>query len=209
MYFTTMKTEVIFDVETKRLFNEISTDNPGDLGISIACAYQRQVDDFDNELNGKMYSFWENELDGLWPILTSADRLIGFNSIKFDIPALSPYANGQDFSKIAHLDILVIVRESLGRSISLNSLVTETLGKAKIDDGVNAVTYWNSQIPENLEKLKLYCEEDVILTRDLYDYGFKNNFIYYKDKWDSRKQIAVNFKYPEKEASTSNQIGLF
>ena len=33
-----------------------------------------------------MKSFWVSDLDGLWPLMESAKRIIGFNTIKFDVP---------------------------------------------------------------------------------------------------------------------------
>jgi hypothetical protein len=36
--------EVFFDVETKKLFSEINTRAPGDLGVSVVSVYKRELD---------------------------------------------------------------------------------------------------------------------------------------------------------------------
>lgn len=203
-----MISEIIFDVETQKLFSEIDTENPGDLGISIVSLYKREVDADQTEISGKIYSFWENELDNMWSLFTGVKRVIGFNSVKFDVPALAPYAK-IDLAKLNHLDIMQIVRQVLGRSLSLNLLVNTTLGKTKSDSGVTAVEYFKSQNPEKLNKLKQYCEDDVNLTKELYDYGVKNKKIFYIDKWNNRKEIPVDFAYPQEIIESSRQIGLF
>ena len=40
-----MLTEIIFDIETKKIFDDITTGNQADLGISIISAYFRKLDD--------------------------------------------------------------------------------------------------------------------------------------------------------------------
>ena len=170
-----MVTEIIFDVETKKLFSDITTDNPGDLGVSIVSTYRRTVDDGGVETEGIMQSFWEQDFSSMWPLFEHADRIIGFNSLKFDVPALQPYYGERDFSVLKHFDIMDLVRQKIGRRISLNALSQETLGNTKIDVGTNAVIYWAKGDEESLAKLKKYCEADVALTRDLYDAGLKNH----------------------------------
>lgn len=200
--------EVIFDVETQKLFNEITTNDPGDLGISIVSVYARQVDDNQNEIKGTMYSFWEHELAGMWDLFSHAKRIIGFNTVKFDVPALKKYAPAT-FARLPHFDIMQTVRDELGHYLSLNVLATETLEQKKVDVGTNAVEYWKKHDAESLAKLKYYCEADVLLTRDLYDYGVKNKHLKYMDKWNAKKQFPVDFSYPKSVVDASRQIGLF
>ena len=83
-------TEVIFDIETKKIFDDIKGDNPADLGISIVSVYKRKVDEKGAETEGEMSSFWEEDLAKMWPFFSNADRIIGFNSLHFDVPALVP-----------------------------------------------------------------------------------------------------------------------
>ena len=199
--------EVFFDCETKKLFSEIQGFNPGDLGVSITSLYQRELDDSYNESEGKIISFWEEDFDKIWPIFQKADRIIGFNSLKFDIPALQPYTT-INISKFPHFDIMDEVKKKVGRRISLDALAKETLDKAKIDNGLNAVFYWNKGDKESLAKLKKYCEDDVRITKELYDFVIKNKHLLFKDKWNTLRRIDLDFSYPDEEKPDS-QIGLF
>lgn len=203
-----MITEVIFDCETQRLFNEIATTDAGDLGISLVSVYIREVNESQKEVGGKMRSFWENELPEMWEYFRSAKRIIGFNSLKFDVPALKNYAP-TDFPKFPHFDIMKMVRDSLGFSLGLDHLATHTLGNHKTDVGTNAVQYWKKHDEESMAKLKNYCEADVALTRDLYDYGVANKKLKYLDKWNNPREINVDFSYPPEVLAASAQIGLF
>lgn len=203
-----MITEVIFDIETKRLFSEIEGNEPGQLGVSIVGAYIREVNENQQEISGQLRSFWEEELPELWTIMNSAKRIIGFNTIKFDVPALLPYAP-ENFAKLPHFDIMQVVRNKLGHSLSLATLGKYTLGRDKTDVGTNAVIYWKQHDPDSLKKLKEYCEADVMLTRDLYDYGVTNRELKYIDNWNNVASFSVDFSYPKEVIDSTRQIGLF
>ena len=88
-----MVTEVIFDIETKKLFEEIAGFNPADLGVSLVSLYKRTLNDKGDEIKGEMFSFWGDDLTNLWPHFTNVDRCIGFNSLHFDVPALAPFVS--------------------------------------------------------------------------------------------------------------------
>ena len=201
-----MINEVIFDVETKKLFGDIETVDPAGLGVSLVSLYKRTLNDSFEETKGEMISLWESELDQLWPTFSSADRIIGFNSIKFDAEALQPLAP-YNLLKLKHFDIMDTVKNIIGRRISLNAFAKDTLGKGKIDDGINAVLYYQKGDRESLAKLKKYCEMDVLITKELYDFGFKNKYLKYTDRWNTPRVVEVDFSYPKKEGI--NQIGLF
>ncbi len=201
-----MKKEVFFDVETKKIFDDIESSNPADLGVSIVSVYTRKLDENYQEIEGKIQSFWEEDFAKMWPLFAETDRIIGFNSIHFDVPALGPQAP-YDFKKLKHFDILEKVKNSLGFRLSLNAIARETLNQEKIDNGLNAVYYWQEQTPESLEKLRKYCEMDVMVTKKVYDFALKNKQLKYKDKWNTPRIIEVDFSYPKEEAVP--QMGLF
>lgn len=198
--------EIFFDVETKKLFNEITTDNPGDLGVSIVSVYSRKVDNEGRELEGSMSSFWEKDFPKLWELFHSADRIIGFNTKHFDVPALQPYTTF-DLIKHNHFDIMEHFKNSTGRRISLNSLASANLGTTKVDKGTNAVLYWKQGDQESLEKLQYYCEADVTITKNVYDMGRRNKYLMFIDQWNNPQKALVDFSYPM--ASTTKQMGLF
>lgn len=63
-----MITEVFFDVETKTFFDESGASKPEELGVSIVSLYRRTLDEKLQEIEGKMYSFWEKDFEKMWPL---------------------------------------------------------------------------------------------------------------------------------------------
>lgn len=209
-----MYTEVIFDIETQKLFDQIpDRERIEDLGISVVSAYRRVLDGGYREVRGEMGSFWDENAPGerrrvleLWEWMANADRVIGFNSVKFDAPILNAYMQG-DVMKLAHFDILEQVRLVLGHRLSLDALAKSTLGETKLADGLAAVDWWQAGDEESLEKLQKYCEMDVEVTKRLYDVGLKERRLKYISKWNEPKEVEVDFTYPKKEEEV--QLGLF
>ena len=217
--------EVCFDIETKKFFEEIESRDPAGLGISIISVLRREIDVDGKIIREEMKSFWDpstshsaslmagsgqvrpehekklpfstkQEMDLMWRWFGEADRIIGFNSLGFDVPALAPiYPNG-DFKKLPHFDIIVKVKEAFGKRVSLQAIVKETLGETKTASGGDAVEYWAKGDSESLEKLKRYCEKDVEATMKVYDYGLKNGKLRFKDHWNELREIEVDFSYP-------------
>ena len=197
-----VKTEVFWDVETKSWFDEVGSWDPGDLGVSIVAVYVRRGNE------GKMQSFWEKDFDAMWKLFRDADRIIGFNTLSFDIPAMKPYAPA-DFATLPHFDILDKLKlANFGKGASLNAIAKDTLGIEKIDSGANAIGYWKKGDAESLAFLQKYCEMDVAITRDIYDFGLKNGFFKFTDKWNNARQVSVDLVYPA-AATTSKQSSLF
>ena len=199
-----MINEVIFDVETKKLFSDISGTNPADLGVSVVSVYTRSLDDNLQEVEGEIKSFWEDNFKNMWQLFQNADRIIGFNSKNFDIPALSPYTNFP-FSKLPHFDLFEIVYNEVGRRIGLNALAEITLNVRKSGEGVQAVELWNKGDTKSLEKLRKYCELDVIITKDLYDFGIREKFLMYKDKWNNKRKVEIDFSHTHNKEVTPQQ----
>jgi DEAD/DEAH box helicase domain-containing protein len=202
--------EVIFDIETKKFFDEIEARRPEDLGISIVSAYRREVDRDFKELSGEMKSFWEMEFDQMWSWFEEADRIIGYNSLGFDVPAVNGVYKG-DFTKLKHFDVMKIIKDVFGHRVKLDSVAKETLGQGKIASGGDAVAWWAKGDPESLANLKKYCEMDVEVTKGVYDYGLKNGKLKFKDHWNELREIGVDFTYPKDEEpkKVEQQMGLF
>ena len=187
--------EVIFDTETKKFFDETTGYDASKLGVSITSVYSRTLDENLKEVEGKMESFWEKDFPEMFKLFEKADRIIGFNSIGFDVPALSPYLPSH-WSKLPHFDILAEIKKIEGKRMSLDSLAKATLSSTKNDSGENAIKYWNEGTPEALAKLKKYCEMDVVITRDIYDFAIKNKYLKYKNFWNEINEIKLDFSYP-------------
>lgn len=191
MYF-----EVIFDCETKKFFDDTGDFDPSKLGVSIVSVYAE----------GEMQSFWEKDFGEMFKIFENAGRIIGFNSIGFDVPALSPYLPPH-WPKLKHFDILDQIKKVEGKRISLDALAKATLGSTKSDSGENAIKYWNARDEVSLAKLQKYCEMDVAITRDIYNFAFKNGYLKYIDFWNEIHEVKVDFSYPKNEdANLQNSL---
>lgn len=199
--------EVIFDLETKKFFDDTGNTDPAELGVSIVSVYKRSLDENLKETGGNLLSFWEDDFEKMWSHFQEANRIIGFNSLGFDVPALSPYAPGH-FTKLPHFDILQKIKEAGGKRASLDALAQETLGKNKIDEGKNAILYWRRGDPESLEKLQKYCEADTLITKDIYDHALHNKELKFKDYWNNQRIVPLDFSYP-KEPKQGAQKSLF
>ncbi len=204
------RVEVFFDIETKKFFDEIDDRDPAALGISIISAYRREIDQDMRELSGEMKSFWEKDFDQMWSWFEEADRIVGYNSLGFDVPAVNGVYRG-DFAKLKHFDVLKIIKDVFGHRVKLDSVAKESLGQGKIAGGAEAVMWWAKGDSESLEKLKKYCEMDVEVTKGVYDYGVQNKKLKFKDHWNELREIEVDFSYPveEKPKAVEQQMGLF
>ena len=188
--------KIIFDIETKNLFEEVGSNDPAALDISVIGIYDSHTDTYT--------AYTDKELKQVWPIIESADVLITYNGDHFDIPLLNKYYPG-DLSKIKSLDLLVEIRAVLGRRLKLDTIAEATLGKKKIGHGLEAVEWYKQG---EIEKIKKYCLEDVKITKEVYEYALKNGHLKYKDngelkqikldttKWQDKKESAMTFTLP-------------
>ena len=161
--------QITFDCETKNTFQDANSTEAKDLDLSVVCIH--------DSLTGECSSFFEQDLNKLWPILENADMLISFNGEHFDIPLLNKYYSG-DLTKIKHIDLMKEVKKSIGRRIKLDTLAGATLGIKKSGHGLEAIEWWRNG---ELDKLVKYCIDDVKITRELYDYALKNKHLKYTD----------------------------
>lgn len=197
-----MFNEVIFDLETKSFFVENGKFEPSKFGVSVLSLYHRKLDKSFKEIEGEILSFWEKDFPDMWKYFTQADRIIGFNSLGFDVPALSLYSPA-GFSRLPHFDILDEIKKIAGHKTSLHKIAKATLGVQKTDTGENAVIYWERGDKKSLKMLQKYCEDDVGITRDVYDYALKNGKLLFTDYWNNPREISVDFTYlPKKDPSS-------
>lgn len=161
--------KITFDIETSNLFQDVGSNDPAKLALSVVCIHDSLTDTYS--------SYLEEHLGKLWPILEKTDILIGYNSDHFDIPLLNKYYPG-DLSKIKSLDLLKEIRNSIGRRIKLDDVAEATLGKNKTGHGLEAVLWWRNGEKDKVIK---YCLEDVKITKELYEYAKKNGHLKYRE----------------------------
>lgn len=187
-----MQKAIVFDIETQNSFAEVENDFKK-FKISVVSIYRYETDTTE--------SFKENELIKLWPILEQADFLIGYNSEHFDVPILQNYYLG-DLTKIPHLDLLKQIKESLGIRLKLDSVAQATLDDIKKSaDGLQAIRWWKEGKVDEIIK---YCEQDVKITRDVYEFGRDNKQLFYKTLSKEVVPFAVDFSSPKKEEDNTN-----
>src|SRR4051812_8920407 len=168
---------ITFDIETIGDFG--SNGDFSNLEVTVVGVHDSET--------GEMTSYFKEDLPKLWPLLESADILIGYNSDHFDIPILNKYYTG-DLTKIKSIDLLKEVRNVLGRRLKLDNIAEATLGRNKTGHGLDAVKWYEQG---EFEKLKSYCEEDVRITRDIYEYAKKNKSLKYKD-FDGVREVKLD-----------------
>jgi len=184
--------KITFDLETKNFFEDVGSNDPTALDISVVCIHDSLTDLYS--------SYLEADFNRLWPILEQADMLITWNGNHFDIPLLNKYYPG-DLMKIKSLDMMKEVQNVLGRRLKLDTVAEATLGCNKIAHGIEAVEWWHKG---EVDKVIKYCTDDVRITKKLYDYAVLYNKLKYKDL-GVLKEIKLNttmWEVPEVTALT-------
>ncbi len=183
-----MPKEIVFDIETVGDIRDLST-----MELTVVSVYEYEFDRYS--------SFERGELGLLWPILEKAELLIGYNSEHFDLPILNRYYAG-DLLQFPHLDLLKIIKESTGKRFKLKDIAEATLDNiTKSADGLLAARWWKEG---KIEEVKKYCEQDVRVTKEIYEFGKKNKQLFYKTLTGEILPFAVNFHSPS--GSGSGQV---
>ena len=186
--------EVVFDIETIGDIRDLST-----MKVTVVSIYEYESNAY--------RSFEESELPQLWPILEHAERLIGFNSEHFDIPILNRYYAG-DLTKFPSLDILKVIKQTTGNRYKLNDIAKATLQIEKSADGLQAMEWFKEG---KMDLIKKYCEQDVKVTKEVYEYGCKNKMLYYPTLTGELMPFPVDFSLQVlavTQGSVSNSSGV-
>lgn len=181
--FITMR-YIVFDLETQNIFQEVNSSDPTALDISVATVYDSGTDTYT--------TVTIDEIDQLWPIIEKADALVGYNSNHFDIPLLNKYYPG-DLTQIKSIDLLEDIKASLGRRLRLDSVAQATVGAKKSADGLQAVRWWREG---KIKEIKKYCEQDVKVTKDVFEYARQHGHVKFKDG-HRKKEIPLDTKHWE------------
>lgn len=166
---------VVFDLETQNTFQDIGSNDPKDLSISVGCAY-------DSETNTYTIATID-ELHKLWPIFEQAEVLVGYNSNHFDIPLLNKYYPG-DLTHIKSIDLLEDIRISLGKRLRLDSVAEATVGAKKSGNGLMAIKWWREG---DIDSIKKYCKQDVKVTKEVFEFAREHKKVLYKDGTKKRE----------------------
>ncbi len=188
--------KIVFDIETRNIFQDVGSNDPVDLDISLVGLYDYETNMY--------YSYVQEEFDALWDMLKKADVLITYNGDHFDIPLLNKYykkAGRGDLTTIHSLDLLKEIKNSYGRRMKLDQIAEGTFGIHKSGNGLEAVAWWREG---EIEKIRKYCLDDVKITRDVYEYALKNKKLIFKEG-PFTKEIKLDTKHWEKETEIKTQ----
>lgn len=178
---------ITLDIET---VSAVSRFDVSAMELSLIGIHDSETDSYD--------SFTQEELPRLWPIIEKADVLVGYNSDHFDIPILDKYYAG-DLTKIRSIDLLVEIKNSLGRRLKLDSVASATLGTKKSGSGLDAVKWWNEG---KIEKVRKYCLDDVRITKEVYEYAAEHKHLKYDD-FGEKKQVPIDTDHWENGETTT------
>ncbi len=181
---------VVFDLETQNTFDDVGSYDPTALSLSVISVY-----DYGTETYTTVSI---DELPELWPIIEQADALVGYNSNHFDIPLLNKYYPG-DLTHIKSIDLLESIRESLGRRLRLDMVAQATVGAKKGGNGLDAVRWWREG---EIDKIKKYCQQDVKVTKKVFDYARQNGHVLFKDGYRKREIPVDTSSWDQKEDSS-------
>ncbi len=178
---------LFFDLETQKTAQDVGGwQNAHLMRVSVAVLY--------DSLENRFSVYDEENIDALLAYLEKGDLIVGFNIKRFDYRVLQAYA-GKALKALPTFDILEDVFNRLGFRLALNHLATETLDRGKTADGLQAVAWFEGG---EIEKLVDYCREDVIITRDLFEYGLKNAYLVFREKQENRRvRLPVDWKLEE------------
>ena len=177
---------IVFDLETQNIFQEVGSSDPAALDISVGTVYDSETDIYT--------TVTIDEIDKLWPIIEKADALVGYNSNHFDIPLLNKYYPG-DLTQIKSIDILEDIKNSLGRRLRLDSVAQATIGAKKSADGLQAVRWWREG---KIKEIMKYCEQDVKVTKKVFDYAREHGHVKFKDG-HRKREIPLDIAHWEEK----------
>lgn len=173
---------VFFDLETQRTFDEVGgRQNIKELGMSVAVTF--------STADGRFRHYTEENVADLITDLGSADMVVGFNVLRFDYVVLEAYTE-YSLSDLATVDMLDHIHKRLGFRVSLDNLAGATLGISKSADGLQAVQWYRQgRISDIME----YCQQDVEVTRRLYEYGKRFKHVKYRDRGQRTQMVPVSW----------------
>ena len=163
---------MVLDIETQKGFHEVDRKKLYLLKVSVACVYDSKNDSY--------HAFEEKELLKLEELLKQADVVVGFNVRDFDMEVLAPYFV-TPIKNFPILDLLVEIEKVRGHRVSLQSVAQSTLKLSKSGSGWDALNLYKEG---RMEELKKYCLDDVRITKEVYEYGLKNNKVYFMSNRD-------------------------
>ena len=176
---------VYFDLETERSAQEVGGwGNIEQLGIAVAvtCA---SGDDQDGQAQFK--TFLGDQTDDLLAELRRADCVVGFNTRGFDFRVLQPFV-AFDLKSLHNIDLMLDLKAVAGFRPGLDNCCAQTLGSQKSGGGLQSLQWWREG---RRDEVIAYCRQDVLLTRQLHEFGARQGFVKCLDKNAKERVLRV------------------
>ena len=173
-----MSNEIVLDIETQTPITDFR--DYSNLRISLIGVYFYATDSYEY--------FLEPDLPALWARIEQADRIIGYNQKGFDNAVINNYYAG-DINLVPQLDLLEVIKESLGYRVKLDAVAKATLGVGKTGHGLQAVEYWKEG---KIQELADYCIQDVKVTKEVYDYARQHGHVKFEDRMGQVHEVAIS-----------------
>ena len=187
-----MGNEIVLDIETSNSFADVGKYDPALLKVSLVVVYSYADQTY--------HSFLEPELPKMWRLLESADRIIGYNLLGFDYKVLNTYYPG-DLFRFPTLDIMLEIEKVIGFRVKLDDVAHASLGTGKSGNGLQAIEFFRRG---EIDKLRDYCQQDVKVTKEVYEYGLDKKVVKYRDRLGQTVPVPVDFQLAKAQKASIN-----
>lgn len=176
---------IVFDTEIKKTPKQVMAElglkseyevfnYPHKCGLSVGVVYDSRI---------KAYVTFKSASEMAKYLLNFDGLLVSFNGKRFDIPCLLDGIDIETFfglQRKRHLDLLADFYDKVnGRfRVSLNNMAENTIKKVKTGNGANAPILFQEG---KWDELVDYCKNDVMLTKEVFEFGVQNGYIFYQD----------------------------
>ncbi|MDX2470381.1 MAG: ribonuclease H-like domain-containing protein [SAR324 cluster bacterium] len=210
-----MQDYLVFDLETQRSAADVGGwDKTEEMKMSVGVLWDSKANRF--------FTYYEDQVADLIKHLKSGPTVIGYNHISFDYKVLLGYYPVEaregalkEFHDLKNLDLLNVIKDTIGKRIRLEDAARPTLKVGKSADGLLALQWYKEFLAGDQEKLGAiadYCRQDVAVTRDLFIYGQEHKHIYYLDKGAGITKVDIQWE-TEKDTTSpgddAEQLSLF
>ena len=176
------KNIVYFDLETQKSAEEVGGwGNIAKMGMSVGVTCSSATGEY------KIYG--EKQVNDLIADLQRADLVVGFNNLRFDYEVLHGYT-ALDLAQLPTLDMLVVLNETLGHRLSLDSIATATFGVEKTAEGLQAIQWFKEG---KLAEIAEYCCYDVKITKLVHEYGAQQKQLHYTNRFGKKLTVPVKW----------------
>jgi len=194
-----MKNYLVFDIEIIKTIKEVQEElkladermsfgHPQVMGFAVGVLYDSSKNIFRAFKDANEFANYLLDFKGI---------LVSFNGIRFDLPCLLKHIDIDIYhalQKKPHLDMLAYFYEKVNGKfrVSLDNLAKNTINKGKTGNGADAPLLFRQG---KLGELIDYCQNDVIITKEVFEFGLEHDSLNYFDSQTGKvESLEVDFK---------------